>query len=283
MIQSRHRVLDRVAVEDQIRAELGQKSIILTNGGGAAGPTMTAIWLKNPANNARMAKAIFASHHDNVSAVYYMNRSNGTNSYVLAGCESGSRDLIETYNYLVSTAAGPTGPDIAILLRENARNSGLPEMLGRHGGADWGSQHITLLLSGPGVKIGTSNAPARLVDIAPTIERFMGMTPEARDGLVLADAFQQPMAPDMATQNASSAQLNLHVNALMARAQSDVSLAQRGLLPNVIPADEQPVIHWKRRLAITAACITTLGATGGALAKIIPNVRKDGSTLNWEE
>jgi predicted AlkP superfamily pyrophosphatase or phosphodiesterase len=283
MIQSRHRVLDRVAVEDQIRAELGQKSIILTNGGGAAGPTMTAIWLKNPANNARMAKAIFASHHDNVSAVYYMNRANGTNSYELAGCESGSRDLIETYNYLVSTAAGPTGPDIAILLRENARNSGLPEMLGRHGGADWGSQHITLLLSGPGVKSGTSNAPARLVDIAPTIERFMGMTPEARDGLVLADAFQQPMAPDVATQNASSAQLNLHVNALMARAQSDISLAQRGLLPNVIPADEQPVVHWKRRLAVTAACITTLGATGGALAKIIPKIRKDGSTLHWEE
>lgn len=283
MIQSKHRVLDRVAVEDQIRAELGQKSIILTNGGGAAGPTMTAIWLKEPANNARMAKAIFHSHHNNVSAVYYMDRTHGKNSYVLAGCESGSRDLIDTYNYLVSTAAGPTGPDIAILLRENARNSGLPEMLGRHGGADWGSQHITLLLSGPGVKIGSSNAPARLVDIAPTIERFMGMTPEARDGLVLADAFQRPMTPDVTTQNASSAQLNVHVNALVARAQSDIALTRRGLLPNVIPADEQPYIHWKRRLAVTAACITTLGATGGALAKIIPKVRKDGSTLKWEE
>jgi len=283
MIQSKHRVLDRVAVEDQIRTELGQKSIILTNGGGAAGPTMTAIWLKDPANNARMAKAIFGSHHDNVSAVYYMNRSNGQNSYVLAGCESGTRDLIDTYNYLVSTAAGPTGPDIAILLRENARNSGLPEMLGRHGGADWGSQHITLLLSGPGVKIGASNAPARLVDIAPTIERFMGMTPEARDGLVLADAFQHPMTPDVATQNASSPQLNMHVNALMARAQRDVALARRGLLPNVITGDELPIIHWKRRWAVTAACVTTLGATGGALVKAIRKVRREGSTLTWDE
>jgi predicted AlkP superfamily pyrophosphatase or phosphodiesterase len=283
MIQSKHRVLDRVAVENQIRSELGQKSIILTNGGGAAGPTMTAIWLKNPANNARTAKAIFDKHYDNASAVFYMNRSGGENRYQMAGIEQGSTELIKTYQYLLSTDAGPTGPDIAILLRENARNSGMPEMPGRHGGADWGSQHVTLILSGPGVKTGVSNAPARLVDIAPTIERFMGMAPEARDGIVLADAFEQPHSSDVTRQKQSDAEMNLHVNALIARAQHDISLAQRGLLPNAVPADEQPVIHWKRRLAVTAAGIGALGATGAGLGKAIAAVRRQGTTLSWEE
>ncbi|MBV9281736.1 MAG: alkaline phosphatase family protein [Chloroflexi bacterium] len=283
MIQSKNRVLDRVAVEDRIRSDLGQKSIILTNGGGAAGPTMTSIWLKNPADNARMARAIFDQHYDNVSAVFYMNRSGGGNVYEMAGVEQGSAELVKAYTYLLSTDAGPNGPDIAILLRENARNSGMPEMPGRHGGADWGSQHITLLLSGPGVKTGTSAAPARLVDIAPTIERFMGMTPEARDGIVLADAFQQPHPSDVALQRTSDAEMNVYVDALAARARQDISLAQRGLLPNAIPADEQPPIHWKRRLAVTAAGIGVLGATGAGLSKVIAAVRRQGSSLSWEE
>jgi arylsulfatase A-like enzyme len=283
MIQARNRVLDRVAVVDQIQATLGDKSIILTNGGGSAGPTMTAIWLKNPANNARMSKAIFDKHYDNVSAVYFMDRSGGGNRYQLAGVEQGSADLIKTYDYLVSTDAGPTGPDIAILLRENARNSGMPEMPGRHGGADWGSQHITLIMSGPGVKTGVSSAPARLVDVAPTIERFMGMTPQARDGIVLADAFQRPHPADVAAQKQLDAETNVYVNALMARAQHDVSLAQQGLLPNAIPADEQPPIHWKRRLAVTAAAIGVLGGTGAGLAKAVSAVRRQGSKFAWED
>lgn len=283
MIQSKHRVLDRVAVENQIHSDLGQSSTILTNGGGAAGPTMTSIWLKNPANNAKMAKAIFDKHYDNVSAIYYMNRSGGGNRYEMAGIEGGSSQLAKTYQYMLSTTEGPNGPDIAILLRENARNSGMPQMPGRHGGADWGSQHITLILSGPGVKVGTSSAPARLVDIAPTIERFMGMVPEARDGIVLADAFQQPHPSDVTAQQHSDAEMNLHVNALMARARADVSLEKRGLLANTIPADEFPVDHWKRKWAVTIAGIGVLGATGAGLAKAVSVIRQQGTGLEWKE
>ncbi|MBV9282455.1 MAG: alkaline phosphatase family protein, partial [Chloroflexi bacterium] len=150
MIQSKNRVLDRDAVISLIRANFGQKSIILTNGGGAAGPTMTSIWLKNPANNQKAAQLIFARHFDNVSAVFYIKHQGSKYYYDMAGCESCSPALIKTYHYMLGTEAGPTGEDIAILLRENARNSGMPDMPGRHGGADWGSQHITLIMSGPG-------------------------------------------------------------------------------------------------------------------------------------
>lgn len=280
MIQSRHRVLDRNAVVNQIRSTLGQKSIILTNGGGAAGPTMTSIWLKNPANNPRMAKAIWAKHYDNVSAIFYMTHPKGGYAYKMAGCEQCSPQLVKTYQYLMSTEDGPTGEDIAILLRENARNSGLPQMMGRHGGADWGSQHITMIYSGPGVAVGTSNRPARLADIAPTIERFMGITPDARDGVVLADAFQHPNPTDVAAQNALDATQSVYVNALAQRAQSDISLEKRGLLANYIPPDEY-INHWKRKLAVEIGSAFLLLGTAIFLVWMIKEVRQQGTGLQW--
>jgi predicted AlkP superfamily pyrophosphatase or phosphodiesterase len=280
MIQSKHRVVDREAIIKQIRSILGEKSIILTNGGGTGGPTMTSIWLKNPANNQRAATALFRQHYDNVSAIYYMTHVGKTYAYKMAGCESCSPALRATYSYLLSTEAGPTGEDIAVLLRENSRNSGLPAMLGRHGGADWGSQHITLLMSGPGVKPGISQAPARLADIAPTVERFMGMTPQARDGVVLADAFQTPSSGDIAREQTLDAALNPMVTALAARAQSDITLEAQGKLPNYIPSDEI-IIHWKRRWAVTIAGAFVIVATGVGLAWAIMEVRRQGTGLQW--
>ena len=234
MIQSQNRVFDKDGVVSFIRGMLGQKSIILTNGGGKGGPTMTPIWLKDPVQNARTATAVFNRHFANVSAVYYMTHVGGRYAYKMAGCESCSAELKATYDYLLSTEAGPTGEDVAILQRENSRNSGLDRMRGRHGGADWGSQHITLILSGPGVNAGVSQHPARLVDIAPTIERAIGITPHARDGVVLADAFQNPVAADVAAQTRSDAAGNVYVTALMLRAQHDVVLERRGALANAV-------------------------------------------------
>jgi predicted AlkP superfamily pyrophosphatase or phosphodiesterase len=287
MIQSVHRVLDTQAVKDQINSVLGPHKSILVNGGGAAGPTMTSIWLKNPADNQRMAQAIWNKHYDNVSAIFYLTNSGGQYAYKMAGCEGNDpsvhtcpADLVKAYSYLLSTEAGPTGEDVAILLRENARNSGLPDMLGRHGGADWGSQHITLIMAGPGVKAGVSQHPARLADLAPTIERFMGITPRARDGIVLADAFQQPVDTDVQAQTTSDATTNVYANALIARANNDIKLEKAGLLANSIPSNEI-IIHWKRRLVVTVAGVLVLIGTAIGLAWAIAEVRRQGTGLTW--
>ncbi len=280
MIQSKHRVLDREAVINQIRGQLGQKSIILTNGGGTGGPTMTSIWLKNQANNAKAAKALFNKHYDNVSAIFYLQHQNGQYQYQMAGCEQCSPQLVATYRYLLSTEAGPTGEDIGILLREDARNSGLPAMVGRHGGADWGSQHVTLILGGPGIQPGISQAPARLADIAPTIERSMGITPNARDGVVLADAFQQPNSADVAKQNSMNTVMSPFVTALSQRANSDLTLEAHGKLPNFIPGDEI-IIHWKQRWAVTIAGAAVLIGTAIALGWAVMAVRRQGTGLEW--
>jgi hypothetical protein len=198
----------------------------------------------------------------------------------MAGCNQCSPGLVAAYRYLLSTEDGPTGEDIAILLRENARNSGLPQMLGRHGGADWGSQHITLILSGPGVQTGTSQAPARLADLAPTIERFMGITPDARDGVVLADAFQQPNPADVAKQDSLDRTMSVYVDALAQRAQSDIKLEAEGKLPNFIPGNEI-IIHWKRRWAVTIAGVVVLIGTAIGLAWAAAEVRRQGTGLKW--
>lgn len=277
IIQSTHRVLDRVAVENQIKHELGEKSIILTNGGGGGGPTMTSIWLKDPAHNERMAKLIWDKHYDNVSAIYYRDGV----KYHSAGIEDSFPALVKAYDYLLSTE-GAHGQDIAILLRENARNSGLPRMLGRHGGADWGSQQVTLMFSGPGVKPGKSNAPARLVDIAPTIERLMGITPNARDGIVLADAFQNPHRADIGPHKAAARQFAPMVAALQQRASNDIKLESEGKLANYIPPDEI-IFHWKRVWAVTVAGTAVLLGTGAALAWVIAEVRRQGTSLTWSE
>jgi arylsulfatase A-like enzyme len=280
MIQSPHRVLDREAVVKQVKSMVGQSGTILTNGGGAAGPTMTSIWLKDMSQNEKVARAVFAKHYDNVSAIYFMTHTGGKYEYKMAGCESCPPALVKTYDYLMNTEVGPTGEDIGILLREGARNSGMSEMPGRHGGADWGSQHITLLLSGPGVKTGTSDHPARLADVAPTIERFMGIGPSARDGVVLADAFQQPNGTDVSAQSASDATLDPLNTALAQRATHDRALAKAGKLANHIPSNEF-TIHWKRRWAVTIAGAVVLVVTGVGLAWAIAEVRRQGTGLKW--
>jgi predicted AlkP superfamily pyrophosphatase or phosphodiesterase len=287
MMQSVHRVLDRTAVRSVMKAN--KVSDILVNGGGTGGPSMMSIWMKHQSDNAATARAIWAKHLDNISAIYYLDHTGNTYQYKMAGCESDKPPFFNTscspalqkaYAYLMSTDAGPTGEDIAILLRENARNSGLPQMLGRHGGADWTSQHTTLILSGPSVKSGSSNAPARLTDIAPTIERFMGITPDARDGIVLADAFQNPNAQDVAKQNTMNAEFAPMVQALSARAASDTTLEAKGLLPNEIPADEV-VIHWKRRWAVTIAGGCVLVFTLVGLGWAITEVKRQGTHITW--
>ncbi|HEX6509661.1 MAG TPA: alkaline phosphatase family protein, partial [Chloroflexota bacterium] len=234
MAQSRSRVFDLGALENVLNAQ--HDPALLSNGVGT--DTMMALWMNDASRRLRVAKAIYAAHLDNVSAVFALEQTGHSYRYRMVGCEQCSPALVAAYRYLMETEAGPTGEGIAILFRENARRSGLKAMTGRHGGADWASQQVTLLLSGPGVRHGVSHHPARLVDLTPTIERFMGITPDARDGVVLADAFTTPSRTDVATQRRSDVVLGAYDNALRDRAASDTALEAAGRLPNSTPADE---------------------------------------------
>ena len=98
---------------------------------------------------------------------------------------------------LLSTFDSGESPDIVLMYGENTITM-TPNFIkigrkGDHGGASWGAQHIPLLISGPDIKQAyVSDYPARLVDIAPTVETLLGITPARQDGVPLADAMLHP-------------------------------------------------------------------------------------------
>ena len=58
-------------------------------------------------------------------------------------------------------------------------------------------------------------APARLVDIAPTVLAAMGLQPERMDGVVLADALLSPSSEFIKLQQATNNRLNPLKEALL--------------------------------------------------------------------
>jgi arylsulfatase A-like enzyme len=176
------------------------------------------IWLKDPASIPRVAAALSRANIPDVSAVYDRNPKG---QYVLVSPVSRLADpgVHQAYADLLSTINSPASPDIVLLYDENTITM-TPGFLkinrqGDHGGATWGAQHIPLIMAGPGVKAGYSSLfPARLVDLAPTLETLMGGKPARQDGVVLADAMTHPPVWAVTAQNRSSLRLSGDVAAL---------------------------------------------------------------------
>jgi arylsulfatase A-like enzyme len=118
-------------------------------------------------------------------------------------------DLNKAYLYLLSTFAGPNSPDIAVASNTNilgANDAGSKG--GKHSAMNWADQHIPSIFSGPGVTKGkTSNSPARLADILPTIVRLMALNSGKMDGIILSDALVSPQPTDLQAQKAINDQL----------------------------------------------------------------------------
>lgn len=154
------------------------------------------IWLRNVSAVPRVAAALARANLPGVAAIY---AKTPAGRYVLASQPSRLADpgVQQAYNDLLLSFDSPESPDIVLLYDENTITM-TPTFLkigrkGDHGGATWGAQHIPLILEGPGVKQGyTSAFPARLTDIAPTLETLLGVTPQHQDGTPLADAMVSP-------------------------------------------------------------------------------------------
>jgi arylsulfatase A-like enzyme len=104
--------------------------------------------------------------------------------------------------------------------------SGSPHWKGNHGGGDWESQHLPLLIAGAGANPGfVSTSPARLEDIAPTVLTMMGVNPKGMQGTVLSDAMLSPNAADMAAQVSLNDKLLPVVDALASQDQTETRSA----------------------------------------------------------
>jgi hypothetical protein len=171
---------------------------------------------------ARIAKLKLQGLH----AVYHKEKDGERGfRYVPAPGGTVEADLDACYRYLTSTFASPQSPDLVCFPAENWNiKEASSYFKGDHGTATWENQHIPLVLAGPGIRRGvTSSAPARLVDIAPTIVAAMGLKPQKMDGVVLADALLSPGDDQVQAQRALTAQLEPLKNALKRRHAQDVA------------------------------------------------------------
>jgi arylsulfatase A-like enzyme len=126
--------------------------------------------------------------------------------------------VLHAYLDLADTEASVSGADVLLPYKENTTGLARSKSFhGMHGGFSWGAQHIPLILEGPGIRPGVSHFPAKLVDIAPTIERLLGLKiPDGVDGVVLADALQDATPAEHSAQDAVAQPRLTDVRALQA-------------------------------------------------------------------
>jgi arylsulfatase A-like enzyme len=186
-----------------------------------------AVWLQDPGKAKAVADRLVAIKPAHSMAIFYRSALGDEYHYIQA---SPMKWLVRpaesaALQYLVNTTAGRNGPDLWVLYRENytvvPRNvQGIWK--GTHGGATWKVQHVPLIMAGPDVKQGVhSRFPARAIDIAPTIERLLGLPPIRRDGVVLADSLQDASKPESSAQKEMAFPLDSFVNAMKSQSASD--------------------------------------------------------------
>lgn len=245
IITADHAMMESVPVHqwtDTVRAAAAAEQSAVSRVDGTTG----AIWLRDPATAEAVAHRLVAMRPPHVNAIFHRSSVEPAYSYIqtspaewLAG--PGTQAALQ---HLVDTTAGKHGPDLWAIFKENftaAPRNVEGKWKGTHGGATWQAQHIPLILSGPGVRHGIhSRFPARSVDVAPTIERLLGLPPVARPGVVLADGLIDPLPGETGVQALIEPGLQADVRGLQEQSAADGVLILQHGLPITPPHIEQP-------------------------------------------
>jgi arylsulfatase A-like enzyme len=168
---------------------------IVAAGGEAtylAGDGSALIGLRDPLQAQPVAQALQAESSSSIDAVYFKAQSGNAWSYQAQYLDPlMSTAFAHVSAYLLSTMASSAAPDVVVVYRPYAALSSTGKNAAPTGsvGLQWPIQHVPLILAGHGVYAGrTSSYPARLVDIAPTLETALGLPLGSHDGIVLRDA-----------------------------------------------------------------------------------------------
>lgn len=189
------------------------------------GGTAADIYLHDPAHARAVAQGMAGV--PGVAAAYSHRRAAGRFEYLPAPGQSIAPALDDAYRFLLSTFDGPAAPDVVAPFHENTIGTKYRQAYGDHGGLNWGAQHIPLVLRGPGVKAGVlSHHPARLIDVAPTVLRLLGLS-ASMDGTVLADALLDPSAAEVTAQGANAPAMTAYQNALIEQSARDIRWYQK--------------------------------------------------------
>lgn len=156
--------------------------------------TAAAIGLVQDSKSRAVARGIFRLGGSLIDATYYKVHRHGRWLYREAAVQpSLPRRLRAAYLTLADTMASDSGPDVYAVYAPGVSSRNFAaygyQWRAGHLGPQWADQHIPLVISGAGVRPGVvSSYPARLVDIAPTVEYLLGANWRGTDGVVLANA-----------------------------------------------------------------------------------------------
>jgi hypothetical protein len=184
--------------------------------------TAGAVGIKEPEKAKQVAMNVALLGGSKVEATFYKTYADGSWKYRMAAARpSVSPELERAYLSLVNTSACPDGADVVAIYPPHVTTGDRPvgryHWVGGHLGPQWDEQHIPLVIAGAGVRHGAvSSYPARLVDIAPTLEHLLASRPERSDGVVLADALLHSTPQIHALQKARSAALLPEIRVLQA-------------------------------------------------------------------
>ena len=193
--------------------------------------TAAYVWVKDKTKAPQVAVNVAQERNPYIESVYYKVATKtgpeylaprGANTFRAAGVDAANQYLLSTFN-------GPNGPDVVVIMKEHAMLVAGAESSwkGDHGGAAWNSQHLPLIISGPGVRKGyVSNYPAPLMDIAPTVLSLLNVPSTGMQGTVLADAVTGATAAQSATQTAQGKTLWPVISALKAESRLETKAGQ---------------------------------------------------------
>jgi hypothetical protein len=173
------------------------------------------LWLADPDRAATTSLYLDQAKMPAVSAVYYRGEAGGRPRFLPSPATASSiaPATLAAHRYLLETLNGTNAPHVVLIYPELTGTLGVGGSAqkpwhGDHGGASWQSHHVPLIVSGAGIRKGhQSRFPARLVDLAPTFLRLLGVPYPMLDGVVLADAIGRPIRGEVAAQRVAGGML----------------------------------------------------------------------------
>jgi arylsulfatase A-like enzyme len=183
-----------------------------------AGNTAAYAWLTDHTRAQQVAKNVLAERDPGVQSAYYLSPTPKPH-YVLAGGHFVNGQVNAANTYMANTLLNGHEPDVVVMARAGATfTSTAAHWKADHGGGNWESQHIPLLIAGPGVKQGTVvGQGAQLEDIAPTALTLLGVKPAGMQGKVLTDALTSPSAKQVSARKQEISRIGPLISALAAQ------------------------------------------------------------------
>lgn len=153
------------------------------------------IWLSNGTKAQAVAENITAINDPGIQSAYYLTSVNDVVQYKLAAGSGISAADDRANQYLLGALLNGHEPSVVVFGKEGTSftNPTTSHWKADHGGGSWQSQHVPLIIAGPGIHSGVvNNDPVQLDDVAPTVLTDMGVSPTGMEGDALTEALLKP-------------------------------------------------------------------------------------------